>query len=112
MAVDQTDVIDMIGVDKKTNDIIMTISDHISWENAEYHLGLLEDKINLYLTYIECDDFKNQFSYSGKEKIIINIVGKFSFPNEAKAYLGQINKLLKKINVRVESNFYGVPVDN
>ena len=53
MSVEQTDKIDFIGSDKESNSIILTISDHLDWEDSERHLLLLQEKLNNYLAFCE-----------------------------------------------------------
>lgn len=54
MSIDQRDTIDVIGVDKKSNQVILTISDHLEW-TADGHLYLLQEKLNIYLRSLLSD---------------------------------------------------------
>ena len=53
MTIEQLDVVDFIGVEKYTNKVILTISDHLDWEKEEEHLHLMQRKINAYINFIE-----------------------------------------------------------
>jgi hypothetical protein len=54
MSVEQRKIIDFVGVDEEANEVILTISDHLEWDNPKSdHLLLLQDKINDYLAFIE-----------------------------------------------------------
>ena len=53
LSIEQTDVVDFMGIDKLTGEIVLTISDHLEWNDAdEEHLWLLQEKINAYLRFI------------------------------------------------------------
>ena len=53
MSVDQPAVIDFLWKDPKNNRAVLTISDHLDWEDEGEHLVLLQDKLNHYLEFIE-----------------------------------------------------------
>jgi hypothetical protein len=53
MSVEQKDVIDAIGVNKESGEVVLTISDHLDWEDTSAHLLVLQDKINTYIAFIE-----------------------------------------------------------
>ncbi|MBN9086278.1 MAG: hypothetical protein J0J01_05180 [Reyranella sp.] len=53
MSVDQPAVIDFLWKDQKNNRAVLTISDHLDWEDEGEHLLLLQDKLNHYLEFIE-----------------------------------------------------------
>ncbi|MGO8134287.1 DUF6572 domain-containing protein, partial [Rhizobium ruizarguesonis] len=54
MALDETNVIDAIGVDKATGELVLTITDHLEWKGSDSeHLLLLQEKLNTYLGFVE-----------------------------------------------------------
>ena len=53
MSIDQPAVIDFLWKDGPNNRAVLTISDHLDWEEEGEHLLLLQDKLNHYLEFIE-----------------------------------------------------------
>lgn len=53
MAVDDPDQIDAIGVERTTGAIVLTITDHLPWDDASDHLTRLHEKLNRYLEFVE-----------------------------------------------------------
>jgi hypothetical protein len=54
MSVEDVDKIDLVTGERKTGDMILTISDHLDWgENEGEHLLVLQKKLNTYLEFIE-----------------------------------------------------------
>lgn len=53
MSVDQPAVVDFRWKDEANNRAVLTISDHLDWEEEGEHLLLLQDKLNHYLEFIE-----------------------------------------------------------
>lgn len=51
MSVENSKVIDFIS--DKEDKIVLTISDHLEWDNDNEHIYLLQEKINAYLMAIE-----------------------------------------------------------
>lgn len=78
MSIEQTKVIDFIGRDKVTGDLILTVSDHLEWsdEIQELHIELLQEKINTYLSYIESGQALNDFPDTINPSFVICISGK------------------------------------
>ena len=53
MAVDQTRVVDTVGLETETGAVILTIYDHLDWSDTLAHQTVLQEKINTYLLFIE-----------------------------------------------------------
>lgn len=44
MSIENLNVIDVVSIDKNEN-VVLTISDHLEWDEENNHLLLLQDKI-------------------------------------------------------------------
>lgn len=53
MAVDSPDVIDIVSTTRDTGEVVLTIADHLPWDEANAHLAVLQAKINRYLEFIQ-----------------------------------------------------------
>lgn len=51
--IDNTEVIDFIGINEERRKCVLAISDHHDWENELNHLLLLQEKLNNYISFIE-----------------------------------------------------------
>ena len=52
-SIDQTDKIDFVTIEYKTGDVLLSISDHLSWDQDEgEHLLMLQAKLNTYLAFV------------------------------------------------------------
>jgi hypothetical protein len=47
MAVEQSDLIDIISTDRVTGDVVLTISDHLDWSDSPAHQVFLQAKLNV-----------------------------------------------------------------
>lgn len=53
MSIRKTKVVDWLGLEKGTGDIILTVLDDEDWGNEQEHIELLQEKLNTYLAFIE-----------------------------------------------------------
>lgn len=95
MSIDNPDVIDAIGIDRETGEVILTISDHLEWESCyEEHKLLLEEKLGKYLYFISSGQLLEDYPDGEGRKIRIDIVQKYpqdeqgrQLLNAAKSYV-------------------------
>jgi hypothetical protein len=69
----ETDKIDGIAVDKKNNALVLLISDHLDWNDEYNHLITLQDKINAYISFIETEQYKENYPDKSFDCFIIEI---------------------------------------
>jgi hypothetical protein len=54
VSVEQTDEVDIVGIDRETGHVVLTVSDHLDWSDSVGHqIILLQKKLNRYLTFVE-----------------------------------------------------------
>ena len=81
MSIEQENVLDFVGVDKLNNEVVLAISDHLSWsEEVEEHIFKLQEKINKYIAAIESGELVQKYPESKNKKPVIKIVGKYNLP--------------------------------
>ena len=87
MSIEQTNTVDFVTVDEKAERVVLTISDHLGWEEDEQtHLLLLQDKLNAYLQFIESGEMVKKFPQVKGRSAVISVVGKFPLSAEAIAF--------------------------
>ncbi len=95
MSIEQTDVIDFIGVSESDNEVVLTISDHLEWgSDTQNHLLLLQEKINSYLSFIEGGQLLESYPDSEGKKPIISIVGQYPLNSEAESFINQVKPIV------------------
>jgi hypothetical protein len=71
MTVEQTGVIDYIGVEIATGKVVLTIVDHLEWTDVSGHVSLLQEKVNRYLAFVECGEIAESFpAGQGRDDVI------------------------------------------
>ena len=85
MSIEDSNVVDAVGVEKN-GDIILTISDHLTWDDEHDHLELLQNKINTYLSFIESGQILEDYPNAEKSNVFINVVCKYDPSAQAKEF--------------------------
>ena len=73
MSVVETNKIDIIGIDKQTGQVVLTITDHLDWNSDNDHLLMLQEKINFYLSFIESGEIFQIYSHARNRQALIKV---------------------------------------
>jgi hypothetical protein len=96
MTVEDVDKIDFVTGERKTGDLILTISDHLDWdENEGEHLLVLQKKLNAYLEFIESGQIYTKVPQARGRKIVIQVMGKFPLSEEARKFYRLAGKAIE-----------------
>lgn len=98
---DQTNVVDFIGLDDKTTKCKLAITDHHNWEDELNHLLLLQEKINAYISFIESGEIYKSYPLSKEKQMEIEIHFKYQPSNKCIAFLEQVMLVLKEIDAEL-----------
>jgi len=95
MSIEDKNLIDVISIDKQ-GILVLTISDHLEWDDKNEHLLLLQDKINSYMDFIENGQLAESYPEKADKKIMIQIVFKY-YPNKiAEEFLAIVKRFLSE----------------
>ncbi len=88
MGLENTNLVDHVGINKETRNVVLSIFDDLDWDEEGNHLQLLQDKFNTYLAYIE-----NKQIYEGNpelrnKQVDIFIYARFRYTSEGEKFLG------------------------
>ena len=77
MAIEKSDVVDAVGIEKATADVVLTIIDYLDWESSEAkHLQMLEEKLNTYLRFVESGELLESYPNAAGRRSVISLVGR------------------------------------
>jgi hypothetical protein len=94
MSIDNVNVIDFVSVDKSGN-VVLTISDHLAWDQENEHVLKLQEKINAYLNAIDNESLYESYPDAKGRRITISLVMQF-WPNEdGKIFLERVGSKLQ-----------------
>ncbi|MBU6951605.1 DUF6572 domain-containing protein [Hahella sp. HN01] len=93
MTISQTIVVDAVSVDKDAGKVVLTISDHLEWEDDE-HLYLLQEKINSYLAFIESGEIYEKYPGAKGRGIVISLICKYNPSSIGVGFLSQVSEII------------------
>lgn len=86
MTIEDSTVIDGMGLDPNTDMVVLLISDHLDWAD-ERHLTLFERKIGAYLEFIRSGQLTAQMPAATGKAILIGLYCQFEPSTQALRFL-------------------------
>jgi hypothetical protein len=74
MSVEQTDVVDIVSIERETGNVILPISDHLDWSDSAAHQRNLQKKLNTYLAFVESGEILEQYPKARDRSVVLNVV--------------------------------------
>lgn len=105
MSVENKNTIDAISSNKE-NEVVLTISDHLKWDDNNEHLLILQEKINSYLDFLKNGQIHESYPSAVDKKIMIQIVFKYQPNKIAEDFLEKAGETVKGIGYGF--NFYQI----
>lgn len=93
MAVDQPKTIDIVS--KDNDGFVLTICDHLDWNNTQEHLTILQDKINTYLAFLESGEIYENYPDAKGRPLQIEIMFNYRPNLEADAFLLKVKLIIE-----------------
>lgn len=103
MTVEDTERIDIIGVDAKSGEVILTIADHLEWTDEYDHLRRLQEKLNTYLAFIESGKMNESYPSARGRKAVIDVVFKFEPSTTGAEFLKRASPLAAAVGAELRS---------
>ncbi|MDQ8767704.1 hypothetical protein RFG22_08355 [Streptococcus ruminantium] len=97
MAVDNFDIIDVMGKNKDGH-LVLMIADYLDWMDEECHLLILQNKLNRYLDFIQNEEYREYYDIDFTQ-IIIDIHFKFGWTENCKKYLKYVVEVTKPLGI-------------
>lgn len=110
MAVDNTNVIDGMAIDKERKAICLLLIDHLAWEYdsntlSEYdHLILLQEKINSYLSYLEAKQYEEPYPEEEIAMAVIQIHFKYHITHNCEKFLNTVQNQVGQYGIKIEAH--------
>lgn len=99
MTIENTEVVDGAGTDKATGEIILTISDHLSWEDEERHFRLIEKKISRYLDFVRSGQVLKSFPQAEQAPVRIKLIHQYPLTDSASKFLSAAQRQLEGLSI-------------
>ncbi len=103
MSVENTAVVDAIGVEQDSGKVILTISDHLDWSDEREHLVALQEKINTYRRFIESGEIDETYPDALGRTRVIDVVTKHRPSNGAQEFFRRATAVLHDAGVELRT---------
>lgn len=110
MAIDDLSTIDGMGIDAEGKCLRLLLTDHLEWQQGkdtlnEYdHLLLLQEKINAYLSYLEAEQYKEQYPDTEFEGAIIEIHFKYDIAKSCEKLLQTVQDQIGQYGIMIKAH--------
>lgn len=104
MSIQESDVIDIVSTNVERNEVILTISDHLSWDDSPQHQKILETKLNLYIQFVKGEDLEMQYPDAHGRTIVFRLVSKFRPDADGYSFIEKAATILKSIGIVFRSD--------
>jgi len=102
MALENSQVVDAVGVDKRTGDVVLTLLDSWDWEDEGPHLLVLQAKLNAYFEFIESGQLEAHTEGAGR-KARIDVIGRFPISAAGATLLERARQSSADLGVTIRS---------
>lgn len=107
MAIDNLKVIDGMGTNKEQDGIMLLLCDHLPWEGEKApkmvdHLLLLQEKINLYITFLESKQYKEKYPDLELKMAVIDIRFQYEIPETCRQFLQTVEDRIRELGITLE----------
>ena len=112
MSVEQSKIVDFIGVDYETGGVVLTISDHLDWTNSQNHQVVLQDKINAYLAFVESGEILERYPDRKGKPIALEVVFKFKPDASGLRFLAKVKEVIESVGLAFRHELFAESCDN
>src|SRR5713226_6109427 len=95
MSIEQSDVVDIIGIDRMTGQVVLTISDHVEWSDSTAHQMLLQSKLNRYLAFVESGEILESYHASKDRPVAFEVVFQLPPDEACRAFLAKARVVIE-----------------
>jgi Family of unknown function (DUF6572) len=83
MSIEQTNIVDFINIEPVSENVVLTLADPLPWTTNDHdHLLMLQEKLNVYLSFVESGEILETYPEARDRRITISMVFKYE-PNAA-----------------------------
>lgn len=102
MSLEQVYIIDAIGIDNITGYVVLTISDPFEWVDTNEHLLMLQDKVNVYLNFVESGGIFDVYPNANGKPVLIDVVHKFNPNSMGQEFYNQIIPIIESAGMKLQ----------
>ena len=106
MGLEDLHKVDAIGVERDSGAVVLTIADHWDWNDERQHLIALQDKLNLYIQFIESGELIEAYPEASGRMVRIDIIGRWPLPTGAKDFVALAASFAQEMSITIRTLHY------
>jgi len=95
VSVEQTDVVDITGIDRETGHVVLTISDHLDWSDSVSHQTILQRKFNAYLAFVESGEILKRYPDAKDRPVAFRVVFQVPPDEAGRAFVARARQVIE-----------------
>jgi hypothetical protein len=95
VSVEEADLIDIVGINRETGHVILTISDHLDWSDSRAHQLILQKKFNSYLAFVESGEILRKYPDAKDRTVVFRVVFQLPPDQEGQEFLRRAAKVIE-----------------
>ncbi len=99
MTIEQPNKIDGLGLGRSVKEVVLMISDHLSWQDGQTHFTALEKKIGNYLNFVKSGQILESFPHASGLPVRINLIYKYEPDAPAENILQTVKRQLSEMGI-------------
>lgn len=109
MALDDIDVLDAVGSDRETGEVVLSIIDGWDWSEERAHLLTLEAKLNAYFGFVESGQIAEVEPAWRSSGARIEVIFRHPPPDAALALLQTAEIVARPLQLRISHSIHDQP---
>jgi hypothetical protein len=106
VSVEQTDVVDIVGIDRETGHVVLTISDHLDWSDSVEHQSILQKKLNTYLDFVESGEILEQYPKSKNRPVVFRVVFRVPPDEAGRAFVARAREVIESAGFTLQDEVH------
>jgi hypothetical protein len=106
VAVDDPGVVDVIS-ESQIDCIVLTISDHLDWQESTSHQLVLQSKLNRYLAFVESGEILEHRPDATTKRVVFRVVCKYEPDASGRAFLERARSVIEGAGFEFQYQFFG-----
>lgn len=103
MSISESNIVDMIGTVAEANMVVLSVSDHLKWDELEgEHLVLLQEKINTYVRFMESGEIYNSFPDAKGKSLAIRVYFQHEPSQMAQKFISKAEIVLREAGIELQ----------
>jgi len=99
MSIEDLRTVDVVSIDNRSGEVVLTVSDPFGWSNPAHHLQLLQAKLQSYVDFVESGELYARYPKTRDRRPRVDVVFFHPSPTAATPALERASSQLASANI-------------